>query len=54
MPENVKLNYFQYKKDQAVTIKAQAPSAEVKLCSSAFREHNRPETEAARTDRENT
>ena len=26
LPENVKLNYFQYKKDQTVTVKAQAPS----------------------------
>jgi hypothetical protein len=31
LPENVKLNYFQYRKDQAVTIKAQAPSASAAL-----------------------
>jgi hypothetical protein len=31
LPDNVKLNYFQYKKDQAVTLKAQAPSAAVAL-----------------------
>jgi hypothetical protein len=31
LPENVKLNYFQYKKDQAVTLKAQAPSASAAL-----------------------
>jgi hypothetical protein len=31
LPDNVKLNYFQYKKDQTVTIKAQAPSAALAL-----------------------
>jgi hypothetical protein len=31
LPENVKLNYFQFKKDQTVTIKAQAPSAAAAL-----------------------
>ena len=31
LPENVKLTYFQYKKDQAVSIKAQAPSASAAL-----------------------
>jgi type II secretory pathway component PulL len=31
LPDNVKLNYFQYKKDQTVTLKAQAPSAAVAL-----------------------
>ena len=31
LPENVKLTYFQYKKDQTVTIKAQAPSASAAL-----------------------
>jgi type II secretory pathway component PulL len=31
LPDNVKLNYFQYKKDQTVTIKAEAPSAAVAL-----------------------
>ncbi len=31
LPENVKLNYFQFKKDQTVSIKAQAPSASAAL-----------------------
>jgi type II secretory pathway component PulL len=31
LPDNVKLNYFQYKKDQSVTLKAQAPSANMGL-----------------------
>lgn len=31
LPENVKLNYFQYKKDQTMTLKAQAPSAALAL-----------------------
>jgi type IV pilus assembly protein PilM len=31
LPDNVKLNYFQYKKDQTVTLKAQAPSQALAL-----------------------
>lgn len=31
LPDNVKLNYFQYKKDQTVTLKAQAPTQALAL-----------------------
>ena len=31
MPEGVKLNYFNFKKDQTVTLKGQSPSAAIAL-----------------------